>query len=309
MMDRGDEFTAQQLDAWRNDLEEYAAGNIRWSEALDRTGIATFEALHRACTAAGVTRAQITEAEIEASDAFTALVVGDLDSPHDILSAFSAGKIAAGYAVTRLRVDGLAELFHAMADAGLALSGGAHRYPLDGLDDDAIGALSVCMCKEGRPEARVDYLVDDFNSAAEAAGKPWRIAETIAGFALVEDPDGAGQGATLLDLAESPLVACVRARRAVSEGVVVTRRVADLADMLIAVQARSGARELLAGCERYRRVVLDFEGVRSAAPSFADEIFRVWQTAHPSVDIEVVNVAAELVPWLRRGGWQPPAAG
>ena len=97
--------------------------------------------------------------------------------------------------------------------------------------------------------------------------------------------------------------------RADLDGISVIRRVADLADMPYAGQARSGGRALLAGCERYRRVVLDFEGVRSAAPSFADEIFRVWQTAHPSVDIEVVNVAAELVPWLRRGGWQPPAAG
>lgn len=54
--------------------------------------------------------------------------------------------------------------------------------------------------------------------------------------------------------------------------------------------SRSQARRLLAGLDRFRSVLLDFEGVTSVGQAFADEIFRVFARRHPHVAIEVKNM-------------------
>lgn len=50
--------------------------------------------------------------------------------------------------------------------------------------------------------------------------------------------------------------------------------------------------------ERFKHVVLDFQGVQSVGRSFVDEIFRVFVGKHPEIDIAAVNmlpaVAAEV---------------
>lgn len=54
--------------------------------------------------------------------------------------------------------------------------------------------------------------------------------------------------------------------------------------------SRSQARRILAHIpERFKHMVLDFDQVPSVGQAFADEIFRVFQNAHPEIKIEVIN--------------------
>ncbi|MGD0724976.1 MAG: DUF4325 domain-containing protein [Spirochaetia bacterium] len=54
--------------------------------------------------------------------------------------------------------------------------------------------------------------------------------------------------------------------------------------------SRSEARRLLARLDQFREVILDFSRVKSIGQGFADEIFRVFPTAHPGVALKRVNV-------------------
>jgi len=45
--------------------------------------------------------------------------------------------------------------------------------------------------------------------------------------------------------------------------------------------SRSEAKRLVHGLERFREIVLDFAGVQAVGQGFADEVFRVFQKAHP----------------------------
>ena len=47
--------------------------------------------------------------------------------------------------------------------------------------------------------------------------------------------------------------------------------------------SRSQAKRLVHGLEKFREVVLDFEGVDLVGQGFADEVFRVWAQHHPEV--------------------------
>ncbi|MEI7879184.1 MAG: DUF4325 domain-containing protein, partial [Planctomycetota bacterium] len=49
--------------------------------------------------------------------------------------------------------------------------------------------------------------------------------------------------------------------------------------------SRSQAKRLLARIDRFKTVILDFKGVESIGQSFADEIFRVFATGHPTIDL------------------------
>ena len=52
--------------------------------------------------------------------------------------------------------------------------------------------------------------------------------------------------------------------------------------------SRSQARRLLTRFERFRTVVLDFTGIDQIGQAFADEVFRVFPTMHP--DVELVEI-------------------
>ena len=54
--------------------------------------------------------------------------------------------------------------------------------------------------------------------------------------------------------------------------------------------SRSQARRLLAGLERFRKVVLDFEDVPTVGQGFVDEVFRVFAQKHPNVTFDVTNM-------------------
>lgn len=54
--------------------------------------------------------------------------------------------------------------------------------------------------------------------------------------------------------------------------------------------SRSEARSLLAGLDKFERVVFDFEHITDIGQAFADEIFRVFQKRHPEISLEPVNM-------------------
>jgi hypothetical protein len=49
--------------------------------------------------------------------------------------------------------------------------------------------------------------------------------------------------------------------------------------------SRSQARRLVTGLDRFKVVELDFTGVGTIGQGFADEIFRVWHSRHPDIEI------------------------
>jgi hypothetical protein len=49
--------------------------------------------------------------------------------------------------------------------------------------------------------------------------------------------------------------------------------------------SRSQAKRLTMRFDRFRTVVLDFSGVEMIGQAFADEVFRVFQTAHPQIEL------------------------
>lgn len=53
--------------------------------------------------------------------------------------------------------------------------------------------------------------------------------------------------------------------------------------------SRSQAKRLLARVELFRIVMFDFEGVPEIGQAFADEIFRVFATRHPEIELHAVN--------------------
>jgi STAS-like domain of unknown function (DUF4325) len=74
--------------------------------------------------------------------------------------------------------------------------------------------------------------------------------------------------------------------------------------------SRSQAKRLLSRIDRFKVVVLDFAGVATVGQAFADEVFRVFRTKHPQVDLQTKNVStavrrmitrAEALRYLRTG--------
>ena len=64
--------------------------------------------------------------------------------------------------------------------------------------------------------------------------------------------------------------------------------------------SRSQAKRLVARFERFNAVVLDFNGVDEIGQAFADEIFRVFQAAHPEVMVTSLNASPEVGRMIRR---------
>lgn len=64
--------------------------------------------------------------------------------------------------------------------------------------------------------------------------------------------------------------------------------------------SRSQAKRLYQRFERFRHVVLDFEGVAGIGQAFADELFRVFVQAHPSVALAPINMTPEVMQMVTR---------
>jgi len=64
--------------------------------------------------------------------------------------------------------------------------------------------------------------------------------------------------------------------------------------------ARSQARRVTAGLERFKNVTIDFANVPTIGQAFADEIFRVWKNRHPHVHLTVENANEDVEFMVRR---------
>jgi len=64
--------------------------------------------------------------------------------------------------------------------------------------------------------------------------------------------------------------------------------------------SRSQAKRLIARFDRFRTVILDFDGVQEIGQAFADELFRVYGSSHPAVELLPKNMTVQVERmWLR----------
>ncbi len=64
--------------------------------------------------------------------------------------------------------------------------------------------------------------------------------------------------------------------------------------------SRSQAKRLYQRFERFRHVVLDFDSVAEIGQAFADELFRVFATAHPGVTLVPINMSTAVAQMVSR---------
>ncbi|MBR3116138.1 DUF4325 domain-containing protein [Candidatus Saccharibacteria bacterium] len=55
--------------------------------------------------------------------------------------------------------------------------------------------------------------------------------------------------------------------------------------------SRSQAKKLLAGLEKYKKIIFDFAGIEVIGQAFADEIFRAYNIHHPDIELEPINMS------------------
>lgn len=58
--------------------------------------------------------------------------------------------------------------------------------------------------------------------------------------------------------------------------------------------SRSQAKRVLARFDKFKEILLDFQGVKTIGQPFADEIFRVFQNQHPHIRIVATNTTPEI---------------
>ena len=64
--------------------------------------------------------------------------------------------------------------------------------------------------------------------------------------------------------------------------------------------SRSQARRVLSGLEKFKSIILDFDKVPTVGQAFADEIFRVFQTRHPEITINPINMVEPVAFMVKR---------
>lgn len=58
--------------------------------------------------------------------------------------------------------------------------------------------------------------------------------------------------------------------------------------------SRSQAKRVVASFEKFKEILLNFAGVDQIGRAFADEIFRVFSTAHPEIIIVPTNTSPQI---------------
>jgi hypothetical protein len=58
--------------------------------------------------------------------------------------------------------------------------------------------------------------------------------------------------------------------------------------------SRSQAKRLMNRFDRFRVVVLDFQDVETIGQAFADEVFRVFQSQHPEIELIPINANEQV---------------
>ena len=66
--------------------------------------------------------------------------------------------------------------------------------------------------------------------------------------------------------------------------------------------SRSQARRVMAGLEKFRSIILDFDKVPNVGQAFADEIFRVFRNKHPDIQITPINMNNAVQFMIKRVG-------
>lgn len=64
--------------------------------------------------------------------------------------------------------------------------------------------------------------------------------------------------------------------------------------------SRSAARRVVSRLERFRQVMLDFDGVATIGQAFADEIFRVFASSHPESSLVPINMTRAVARMVDR---------
>jgi len=80
-----------------------------------------------------------------------------------------------------------------------------------------------------------------------------------------------------------------------------TRTVVQLFGFGVRFMARSEAKRLMRGLERFEEVLIDFTGVEEVGPSFIDEVLRVWPNQHPETVVQPVGMTGPAEFMVRRG--------
>lgn len=73
---------------------------------------------------------------------------------------------------------------------------------------------------------------------------------------------------------------------------VVPMKLAALGDEQLV--SRSQAKRLIARFDRFKTVILDFDGVQEIGQAFADELFRVYGGSHPDVELLTTNMTEQV---------------
>ena len=64
--------------------------------------------------------------------------------------------------------------------------------------------------------------------------------------------------------------------------------------------SRSQAKGLVMRFERFKTVMLDFKGVEQIGQAFADDVFRVFKSSHPAVELIVCHAAQPVLDMIKR---------
>ena len=64
--------------------------------------------------------------------------------------------------------------------------------------------------------------------------------------------------------------------------------------------SRSEAKRLLYGLEKFKRIVLDFKGIKGIGQGFADEVFRVFQKQNPKIQLKSVHMKKAVAHMVTR---------
>lgn len=72
-----------------------------------------------------------------------------------------------------------------------------------------------------------------------------------------------------------------------------------LAQLSSHLTSRSQGKWVVERATQFKTVILDFDGVSLVGQGFVDEVFRVFATAHPDVQLKPVNMTPDVAQWVR----------
>jgi anti-sigma regulatory factor (Ser/Thr protein kinase) len=135
-----------------------------------------------------------------------------------------------------------------------------------------------------------------------ANGIEWTIDNVLGDVAVGESNMGPG---TVINLTHDPkserTLEAVFGEYTSGYGFDTSRIIVKLFEYGDSFVSRSEARRVTVGLERFRSVIVDFEGIRRVGQGFVDELFRVWASSQPDVRIEPVNMNPAIEFMVRRG--------